>query len=464
MLKKPVYTLLGLLGLISVSLPAQAELGDYSFWQTLGNLFSPRTADHPVTDAERQAQQYPLTPNPEWVDDGFRPGAYLEWQTVEMHPSTGALCGNGSPYKFFVNRVAHTSNTVVYMEGGGACWDYESCTGQTGIRGARNPDGIPDDYMSLMNPSATLVSPFVFRLHPWTATKSQEWNMVYLPYCTGDIYAGDRVALYEDPSGEGDPLVWYHNGIKNLRAATAWLRDNLQRSGQMLVTGCSAGGAGSIANYHPLRRDLAPQRSYLINDSGPIFPAPVNGSDTDYPSLRLHNTIRNVWGLDDGPLGYLQSELAYFDLNDIGTLYAALAEQYPNDRLGQTHFWEDMNYSSYSYERFYEDIYDEADPALREARIHERWYQDTEQLKSRLAAYDNFGYYLPRFRDVNESHCTTIIEFNNSDIQQAGLELKDFVENVMEGQGAVMQASETDTVSDYQKGFNLLYWLLDQAL
>ncbi|AZZ91957.1 hypothetical protein EUZ85_14945 [Hahella sp. KA22] len=455
------------LGLLGSSVGVSAEMGDYSFWDTLGNLIWPRGANNPVTQEQQNAAQYPLTPNPSEVADGFKPGAYLQWQTIQLHPDTGAICGNGSPYKFFVNRVAHTSNTVIYMEGGGACWDYESCTGQTGIRGARNPNGIPDDYMSLQNPSASLVSPFVFRLHPWTRTKTQNWNMVYIPYCTGDIYTGDKVAIYDDPSGEHDPLVWRHNGVRNTRAVVAWLKNNLERPGQMLMTGCSAGGAGSFANYHPVRRDMDPGKAYLINDSGPIFPAPVTGSEEEYPSLKLQNTIRNVWGLDgdgDGPLYYLRNELPSLDLNDLGTLYTALGEHYPNDRLGHTHFWDDLNYSSYSYERFYDDINNEPDEEKRKQRIHQRWYKDTSHLMTSLDGYDNWGYYIPRFRDVNESHCTSIIEFNNADIQEDGLELGDFVNNVMEGSGPVMSASEEDSVSDYQKGFNLLYWLLDQLL
>ena len=134
---------LAAIGLLSFSLSASAELGDYGFWQTLKNLFSPMGPDNPVTTEQANANQYPLLANPGGFNDGFSPGGYLSWQTVQLDPSTGAICGNGSPYKFFVNRVAHSSNTIIYMEGGGACWDYESCTGQTGIRGARNPNGIP---------------------------------------------------------------------------------------------------------------------------------------------------------------------------------------------------------------------------------------------------------------------------------------------------------------------------------
>lgn len=111
------------------------------------------------------------------------------------------------------------------------------------------------------------------RLHPWTRVKTQNWNMVYVPYCTGDIYSGDKVAVYDDPQGQQQPLVWHHNGLRNMRAVVGWLKDNLPRPTQMLTTGCSAGGAGSLTNYANLRQDMAPSRGYLINDSGPVYTA-----------------------------------------------------------------------------------------------------------------------------------------------------------------------------------------------
>ncbi|BES72909.1 pectin acetylesterase-family hydrolase [Marinobacter nanhaiticus D15-8W] len=444
---------------------ALAELGDYGFWRTLGNLVSPPGADNPVTSDQRQGN-YPLLSNPSGFNDGFSPGNYYAWQTIPLAPETGAVCGNGSEYKFFINRVPNTSNTIIYLEGGGACWDYESCTGQTGIRGARNPDGIPDDYMSLLNPGASLVSPFVVRLHPWTRVKTQDWNMVYIPYCTGDIYSGDKVAIYEDPDGEEESLIWHHNGMRNMRAVVAWLKDNLQRPAQMLTTGCSAGGVGGLTNYHPTRRDMEPTRGFLIDDSGPVFNAPIGASPEQYPSVLLQTFIREAWGLDrpSGPLDYIASGLPGLSLNDLGTLYAALSMALPNDRMGQTHFWQDLNFSAYSYERFYDEIANAPSETIKEAELHERWYIDTQRLQQSLAQLDNFGYYMPWFRDVNESHCTSIIEFANSDIQEAGLELDDFVANVLDGSGAVMQASETDQLADYNKPFNLLYWTLDQLL
>jgi hypothetical protein len=443
--------------------PAHAELGDYSVWKTLLNLTSPPPADNKVS-AEQGLGPYPLLGNPAGFDSGFKPGNYYGWQTVQLAPQTGAVCGNGSSYKFFVNRVPNTSNTIIYLEGGGACWDYASCTGQTGIRGARNPDGIPDDYMSLLNPGASLVSPLVVRLHPWTRTKPQNWNMVYVPYCTGDIYSGDKVAVYEDPQSLQPPLVWHHNGLRNTRAVVAWLKNNLPRPAQLLTTGCSAGGAGSLTNYVGIRQDMAPTRGFLLNDSGPVFNAPLGGDSAQYPSLPLQDHIRGAWGLNEGPVPYLQSRLPGLNGNDLGSLYAALSSNLPGDRLGHTHFWQDLNYSSYSYERFYPEIANAPDAATREALIHAKWAVDTGRLRDNLASLGNFGGYFPQYRAVNESHCTSIIEFANSDIQEQSLELDHFVNNLLDGSGAVLAASESSDAADKAKPFNLLYYILDQLL
>ncbi|MEY2843949.1 MAG: hypothetical protein RI920_1986, partial [Pseudomonadota bacterium] len=35
--------------------------------------------------------------------------AYLKWEAVELPASSGASCGNGTPYRFFVNRSPFTT-------------------------------------------------------------------------------------------------------------------------------------------------------------------------------------------------------------------------------------------------------------------------------------------------------------------------------------------------------------------
>lgn len=449
---------------MSIALPVHAELGDYTFWQTLAHLTQPPPVDNPVR-AEQRVGVYPL---PHTSASGFKPAQYWTWQTITLPASSGAVCGDGSPYKIFINRVPNSSNTLLYLEGGGACWDYASCSGAGGMRGARNPNGIPDHYMSLLNPGASLVSPLSVRVHPYDRVKTQNWNIVYMPYCTGDIHAGDKVAVYADPAGRKAPLIWHHNGLRNTRATVSWLKDHLQRAGQLLIAGCSAGGAGSLNNYFHIRRDLQPTMSFLFNDSGAVFNAPLGADPERYPSTLLHRHIRSAWGLDgtssEAPLNYLRDNLPGFDSANLGSLPVALASAFSGDRMGQVQFWQDLIYSAYSYESFFEYIKNETDKAKREAYIHAKWHQDTAALRDTLSLTDNFGYYLPRYRALLQSHCATVVDFANGDLQESGLELHDFIDDVLNGQGPVMKASETDDSADHNKPFNLLYWLIDRVI
>ena len=91
---------------------------------------------------------------------------FFQWDMVELPASSGASCGNGTPYRIFVNRTPFTRDTVVMYEGGGACWDQQSCLG-IGHLSASNPDGIPPNYLSSLTSAAFgLVTPFTARADP----------------------------------------------------------------------------------------------------------------------------------------------------------------------------------------------------------------------------------------------------------------------------------------------------------
>lgn len=478
MIKKIIITSI----VLSWACSVWSEPGDYGFWKTLSNLSNPESANNPVTDAQTQGM-YPLTKDDPNFNDGFNPGDYDNWQKVDVPVETGAICGNGSPYKFFVSRVPDSNNTVFYFEGGGACWDYESCSGQAGIRGARNPNGIPDDYVQNINlldfqNSSNLaqaaVSPLIYTHHPYNQFKTGEWNMVYVPYCTGDIYVGDKVEVYEDPTGQNPDLVWHHNGLRNVQAVVSWVKNNLKKPKQMLAAGCSAGSVGALLNYSKLAQDMDSNYNYLLDDSGPLFMAPRDSNDTNtYPSIPLHNEVISSWTThgkgkpnEENPINMLKSITPGFDENEFASLYAALSNKFPTSRLGMTHFLADGNFSSYSYERFYEDIYNDPDASSRLAKLRALWQKDTkDNLLPYLDATHNWGYYMPLYRNFNESHCTTILDLEYGEIAEQGLVLEDFLKNIVNYQGgSMMRAVETDPQSDYDNNHNWFYDLVGGLL
>ncbi|HEV8691159.1 MAG TPA: pectin acetylesterase-family hydrolase, partial [Ideonella sp.] len=253
--------------------------------------------------------------------------AWFVWETVELPQSSGASCGNGTPYRFFVNRTPLSSHMAITFEGGGACWDQDACEG-IGAYSATNPDGIPANYLSLPNAAAGgLVTPFSARFDPFEGVKTQDWNLVYMPYCTGDVHTGNLVHVYDDQRPDA-PRVQYHRGQPNVRAAADWLRQHMGRPGNLLLTGFSAGGVGATAQYAIVRDALAPRgRATLMADSGPLMNAPRGNTKEQSPSQPLHELIRASWGLDlaGSLIPTLKAKMPQLDLNNMGSLNGAMA-------------------------------------------------------------------------------------------------------------------------------------------
>ncbi|WKB52402.1 pectin acetylesterase-family hydrolase [Eleftheria terrae] len=393
---------------------------------------------------------------PAWASAG-----YFQWDVVELPASSGASCGNGTPYRFFVNRTPFSESTVVVLEGGGACWDQASCLGQSKL-GATNPDGVGADYMSSINLAAFgLVTPFTARLHPFDRIRTQGWNIVYLPYCTGDVHTGSAVQVYAD-SQPAQPRVQYHRGQANVAGAARWLREHLGRPDELLVTGFSAGGAGATGGYPLLRDTLQPGRSSMLADSGPLFPAARGTTPAQAPSLPLHNRIREAWGLDaPGGMIDVYAGRPGLDVNDLGSVSTALALSYPQDRFSYVAFQTDGIYSAFSYEKFYPEIINAPDDATRRALIQQRWRQDLMRWVPSLQRHANVGWHLPHWRELNDAHCLTIIDFSGTGIEESGVEsLLPVVENTLERDAPPLRHVETDQVSDYSRAVNPIQALI----
>ncbi|MCA9552245.1 MAG: hypothetical protein KC933_19560 [Myxococcales bacterium] len=418
------------------------------------------------------------------TDGGFTPPEYGRW--VKFEPP-GAVCSNGSQYKFFVNFSRTSENVVIFMEGGGACWDYASCTG-TGIRSAANPNGIRDNHASALtnmggiNIPADAVYPLL-NASP-DVSPMAEWNKVFIPYCTGDVYSGDRVVTYSDPAGVEPDVEFHHVGHRNILRTVEMLNTMFTSIPKMFLGGCSAGGAGAVINYHTFRSGLNVEKGYLLDDSGPIYP---DQAEVAW-SLPLHERVRASWNVD--PL-IEAAPMSQDILQDFGALNRVLAQTYPNDRLALTQFRLDYNYSLYSYERFYEvdgetgDIVpfgdgmglgglglDEA-VADDRAAVYQMWWDDTSLMRSEYDTYPNLAYFMPFYRDTNSSHCLTIPGFGefpqdellnlfindfatlawagtNVGTSTASMNIRGFVDHLLDDGAPLMSAFEETPEGPYQ--------------
>ena len=333
------------------------------------------------------------------IEDVVDGGNNFQWEKVEI---PGTKCSDGSQFKFWVHDNPNSNNIVLMYEGGGACWDYESCSGALGLLGAANMNGLADSYIT--ETKAKFVAPIMNGNDPGLPGRSKEnlitngWDAVYIPYCTGDVHVGNNVVTYNDPTGVNPPLNFYHYGYNNSVATLDYLAGRFPLIDKMLLTGFSAGGVASAAIYNEARTRLNPNSGYMLNDSGPLFPAP----NASYNSRQLHETIIASWNMQS----VFDQLPASFDTNDMGSINDMLAVEYPNDKFAYTGYSTDFNFSRFSYERFF--------PGIDQAGILQKWKEDENIMLQQIGQHANWSYHVAWNRPINDSHCSTIITFLGS--------------------------------------------------
>ena len=405
---------------------------------------------------------------------GAAPTLFNKWEMIEMPASSGASCGNGSPYRIFVNRstnAADKNKTVVMFEGGGACWEQNACQQKDGVLGATNYNGIKENYMT--GGGLALygwVTPFTSRNHPLQKVQTQSWNIIYAPYCTGDVHSGNKSNVY----GDADPtkaITYRHKGFMNGQAIANWMGKHMAKPDKLLVTGFSAGGAGASSMYGLIRLATQPKQSAMLADSGPIFQ--VNRTDTpeQSPSIHLHNKIRDVWGIE-GDEGLANRMIATFPtagtIENLGSLTTGLARVFPQDRFGYATFQADAVYSSFSYTKFYPEIAAASAGSKRDALLLAKWQPEVKKWLAAMDPYSNIGYYAPYGRDFLKSHTLTTATFSGTGIKEANVkDIGVFTDNLLDPSKPLMRVVEQNRTVQNSQGiglfssfFNMFYALV----
>ncbi|MGB8332557.1 MAG: pectin acetylesterase-family hydrolase, partial [Polyangiales bacterium] len=373
-------------------------------------------------------------------DEPFVPEAYGQWLKFEPE---GAVCANGSQYKYFVNFSETSSNLVIFLEGGGACSNYEDCSkgrpfNTDCIKEPAGAECIRDDYPAVylhldeLEPLTAITEPLgvingdvpVDLAYPLLSSNTEinpmgDWNKVFVPYCTGDTYLGSRVQTYVDPDGIGPDVEFHHMGHQNMLRVIADVNHMFASVPKMMVGGCSAGGVGSLNNYPFIRDGIeGAEQGYLLADSGPIVPGTLpNGMPSNQRGFRA---VLPIWGVD-----------TMFDalpmdsdriIADFGEVNAVVAETFPNDRLSVSVFERDYNFPVTVYEGSF-PIFSQPESSVHtgagRTEIYRLASEDLEALRLRLDDLDNLAYYMPYYRNTNNSHCLTVTgleDVGNSEI------------------------------------------------
>lgn len=204
-----------------------------------------------------------------WVPDASSPDTAIEapadtWTWV---PFPDSACGNGTPAGIGVNLRPGSRKLVIFLMGGGGCWDAATCLG------LGTATHIQDDYTASTFRQEIGGAARLFLLDRANMQNPmRDANLVYVPYCTGDIHGGDRVQRY---NFGGNQVPVYHVGARNLTSYLRRLVRTLPNPEHVVLTGSSAGGFGAGIHWWRVADAWPGVRVDLVDDSGPPVTPPA---------------------------------------------------------------------------------------------------------------------------------------------------------------------------------------------
>jgi hypothetical protein len=198
-------------------------------------------------------------------------GRSVAWEKVV--PGGDCECADGSEFAFWERR-ADPAKVVLFLDGGGACFDATTCAFTTGesqeydwnVRGDDpSQDGGIFDFGRADNP---------FLDH----------SFILVPSCTGDVHLGDVTREY------APDLTVEHNGFVNGTAALDYLAEQYPDATQVVVVGKSDGSVAA-----PIYGGLAADR---LPDAQVTVFAAQSGHIPDDPDLNAR-ILGEQWGAYD---------------------------------------------------------------------------------------------------------------------------------------------------------------------
>jgi hypothetical protein len=249
------------------------------------------------------------------------------WTWVDFPDS---YCDDGTTTGIGVYNSSKSQNLIVFMNGGGACWDYQTCYVLN--TAAHGPFQKTQFDASVAGTSMTgTIFDRTDANNPF-----KDWSMVFIPYCTGDVHSGNNVATYMDNSNPPVVHMYHHVGHANVLAFLKRLGPTFPNPTKLVVSGASAGGFGSFLNYYFFRWYWPNVESYLLDDSGP----PLEMGDI--PPGFITSWI-DSWKLDQ----VINQTCGSPCLDDFSQGVPALASAFPNDRMALLESQQDKVISGY---------------------------------------------------------------------------------------------------------------------
>jgi hypothetical protein len=151
------------------------------------------------------------------------PRLHEGWNRLEGGPGTGCSAP-GSEYAFFA-RPGDPKKLAIYFDGGGACWNEETCATDPAYDPAIDEADDPASRRGIF----ALDDP---------RNPIRDFTIVSVPYCTADVFIGTRTMTYA-----GKEIR--HIGAANAARALKWAYSAVPDPEVVFVFGVSAGAVPS---------------------------------------------------------------------------------------------------------------------------------------------------------------------------------------------------------------------------
>jgi hypothetical protein len=184
--------------------------------------------------------------------------APLQKITVPNAAGRNAVCNDGTPavYYFRSGTGSGENKWVIFLSGGGLCYSINSCN--------QRQREFPELMTSQGKPATFNASGILSEL---SANNPDFFNAnhVAIPYCSSDLWSGDREA-------SGATGGFEFRGFRIVRSIVNDLRNrsgnNLTSANRILLSGTSAGGIGTMVHLDWLAGQFPNAEVRGINDAG----------------------------------------------------------------------------------------------------------------------------------------------------------------------------------------------------
>jgi hypothetical protein len=152
----------------------------------------------------------------------------------------------------FYVKPGDSDKLTIYFQGGGGCWNNGTCglVGQATFDPAVDSTDAPAMFGGIMD----LANP---------ANPLKDHSIVFVPYCTADVFLGNRTVTYSAPATDSAPArsaQIQHWGSADADSVLNWVYANFRAPSLVFVTGSSAGAipsplyASRVAEHYPNAR------------------------------------------------------------------------------------------------------------------------------------------------------------------------------------------------------------------